>query len=1613
MADFENNRRPIEEDMCPVEACEGDSGIVTVFKKNPLVGDCDLSQENYDKFYAVAKRIIDIGVKVEKREYSITQHLQVAFVVIHLAKTWNANSESSFTRYVAMQFGYKDESGRVWNVITDSLYLAFNKNKKFFITRNGDRQFFETVMAHSFGPEDTWFSLFDLLFDFYVNNLDWQYYPGDPIFDRLVDALNSQFSMNENDDEDIHISAGNYKLRVGIRRLVQLRPGYCAHLFERIIKRMHKLINHDAKEAKRYSSKLIDRWFSKKVSNSRADYQREEFTNVLSSQNIAFDYSSINVKYVLLENQVLLNIPSVRLQDNTSNKAYLQIYVDKKAFPQIELDVIGNELGKTIKHKSIPIRDYIVGDTIPLRIAIFYGDSVIYDSKQKLKREVILFSYSEEISPYRVSKDYYDIFVPNISKLLLKNISLDKNNDFISRIFLQKDYCLKYRGKTIAEDYSENKDIRIIPPEVFENVYYKIDNREYNIPEENASIIIYYLASMDLRAYVVFINGRSYSLDDFKDKLEKYKVVIPVSNIVENEVRIQIEKQNEKKVVFDGAYFIIKGFDFRFSKNCYIGNEKENELFANMQIGNIKRIITFYENTESLNVEYEKGIICADIPRIIVDIVGLEDRNDKYICLDSLNDRVFIKVINKTKEMVFITIGNIDYSDNKLIGLGNLRESLKNFTEDVAEIVLHTSVESIVIKKIVVKGIFVGKISFELTEDGLFWDGGTNYIGNKNSDLKLVFSKDREEYIYYPILGKKEVNSNFEKKIVDGDYSWEIYDLSDDRLLSEGRCFLGNYNKIRFKGSILQIDRVTEDIEGTSKLLKIKTVYIDNIKYIDTEYVPSEEGIYSIYSGRMYWISKYGEKKSYSYSYNIGTGKYKINPVKIIYINDKYLRIVNEDDEGIYCFENYYSREQGYEITDIEPSSKTKGYKDILFYLYNVHSEKKKNEKKVLVSVADNNSLLDEKTATKDMPSQIDTPSTQGHTEEIKDFDNSIKNNSQENDFVESSQNSVIEADVSNRILVNAGPGTGKTWTLIEKIIYMVGQGVEPENIQVLCFSRAAVEVVRNRMRAAIEEGRADVGVNYVDIRTFDSFASQFLYWVRESDYEDVSSSFEIEKLNYDNRIDMFNRVLSHNHDLISQCDHLIVDEVQDLVAYRSNMVLTMIKAVRNDCGVTLFGDACQAIYDYQVDKETFSSDYFYKTIMEDKDFTHIQFSENHRQTNSLADFSKRFRRAILQKDIKECHQFMQVVKECLPEFKVINISDFEEDTLDQLLKKGNIGILTRSNAQALFIDRIFREKNIDHILKRSLESNYYGAWIAYLFNSSKLKSFDFDDFNGEIVKHSGGLNEEEIRLLWEEMSGQIYGTTGRISSRELIKIIRNYARNKAFFLPERDGDITVTTIHRSKGREYDSVLVLNSLLSANSSEMEEQRVNYVALTRAKNELFHVDLKKIYFKTMDDRRCYSSGFKGKTIHFFEIGKAGDLDSHSFVSTPGVQEYIRQERDNLINEEVYLTRIKYEDECGTRFLYEVRLRKDDRKLGVTTPLLTQKITVAIKRINNLPYRAKVVDYLYPRHFFKIYILDISTEIGVALGDEIGVTEYGEMVAWNTPLVGGCAVAGYGE
>lgn len=67
-------------------------------------------------------------------------------------------------------------------------------------------------------------------------------------------------------------------------------------------------------------------------------------------------------------------------------------------------------------------------------------------------------------------------------------------------------------------------------------------------------------------------------------------------------------------------------------------------------------------------------------------------------------------------------------------------------------------------------------------------------------------------------------------------------------------------------------------------------------------------------------------------------------------------------------------------------------------------------------------------------------------------------------------QQSIIEAD-DNPLLVAAGPGAGKTRTLVGRIAYLLEQGVPARRILALTFTRRAATELEERLRAHVQNG--------------------------------------------------------------------------------------------------------------------------------------------------------------------------------------------------------------------------------------------------------------------------------------------------------------------------------------------------------------------------------------------------------------------------------------------------------------------------------------------------------------------------------------------------------------
>ena len=84
-------------------------------------------------------------------------------------------------------------------------------------------------------------------------------------------------------------------------------------------------------------------------------------------------------------------------------------------------------------------------------------------------------------------------------------------------------------------------------------------------------------------------------------------------------------------------------------------------------------------------------------------------------------------------------------------------------------------------------------------------------------------------------------------------------------------------------------------------------------------------------------------------------------------------------------------------------------------------------------------------------------------------------------------QSSIVQTSGEAKLLVTAGPGTGKTHVLIYRLAELVGErSIPPSELLVLSFSRAAVREIRDRLHLIGGDAQ------YVRAMTFDSFATRF-----------------------------------------------------------------------------------------------------------------------------------------------------------------------------------------------------------------------------------------------------------------------------------------------------------------------------------------------------------------------------------------------------------------------------------------------------------------------------------------------------------------------------------------
>lgn len=470
----------------------------------------------------------------------------------------------------------------------------------------------------------------------------------------------------------------------------------------------------------------------------------------------------------------------------------------------------------------------------------------------------------------------------------------------------------------------------------------------------------------------------------------------------------------------------------------------------------------------------------------------------------------------------------------------------------------------------------------------------------------------------------------------------------------------------------------------------------------------------------------------------------------------------------------------------------------------------------------------------------------------------------------------IIKADIDSQILVNAGPGTGKTHTVIERLAHIINSGeVDLGQVLVLCYTNAARDVILSRLN---EKGLGAEARQLV-ICTLDSLA-----WSNISE----KTEDDLFALGYNGCIQRFNAEFDAEE--WSEFEYVIIDELQDLVNERARMTLKILKAV--NCGYLLLGDKCQAIYDYDcTGVDSISSVKFYDELEQSLPATAKRYEliVNKRQSNDLSRWTEDLRDALLSFDTKDANAYFSDEILHLPKSK------FLANAFSNLPKHGTTAILARNNGEAEWVSAQLHRENIRHNLLRSTSPRpSLNRWIADMFWDYRESRISHDEF---IERYMIRIKADELcataayDALVSAISAEIDGNNEYIELAELNRTLKKGQNLSSLLINTPYAELTVSTIHKAKGREFDHVYLISGFTTSEENT-EEARVWYVGSTRPKTKLDALAQLRIYVsKPSPMNRRLLTGYKRgkygaggtKYCSNIVIGLPQDVDNYSFIN----------------------------------------------------------------------------------------------------------------------------------
>ena len=483
----------------------------------------------------------------------------------------------------------------------------------------------------------------------------------------------------------------------------------------------------------------------------------------------------------------------------------------------------------------------------------------------------------------------------------------------------------------------------------------------------------------------------------------------------------------------------------------------------------------------------------------------------------------------------------------------------------------------------------------------------------------------------------------------------------------------------------------------------------------------------------------------------------------------------------------------------------------------------------------------------------------------------------------DASQKTVIEAACDARLIVDAGPGTGKTAVACERLAHLIRTGeLTSVNALMISFTRTAVAEIRNRLHEYVG---ADAYA--IRIATIDSHA-----WSIHSAHVPGA---KLTGSSFDENIEDTTKLIESDDTVkeeLRRLEHVVIDEAQDIVGVRAVLVGLLVEKLSENCGVTVFADKAQAIYGFSDESGGSAQDEDVKPLLErlteieGPNFSHLSLDQIHRTSSpSLRRIFTEVRKDVLDPKKRGNGQARKTADDICEradkrgiKWEDVKVKKFDAETL----------ILLRARVDVLMVSQFSEEP---HRLRLSGYGATLPPWLALCFHDFTDTFLEEREFRSRWSRRVGSVAEAGLDFAeaWRRIR-KMAGKKGGLVDMDRLR--QKLARSRPpieLATPEfgLHGPI-VGTIHASKGRDAPKVVLVLPLNPGAKSgnidgEAEEARVLFVGATRAKDTLSVGTGTSAVFdsKKLGSGRVFRKT-KDKKSMMVEVGCQGDISPRGLV-----------------------------------------------------------------------------------------------------------------------------------